>query len=123
MRRYRLSATARADIVDILARSGERFGEPARTRYETLIVSAIRDIAEDPQRPGVNDRPELSAGTRSWHLCLSRDRARPESGTFRRSRHLIVFRIDEGGIVEIARILHDAMELERHRPMERDWDE
>lgn len=123
MRRYRLSAMARADIIDILVQTEERFGEVARVRYETLIVTAIRDIADNPERPGAPDRPELGAGARSWHLRLSRDRARGESGNVRRPRHLIVFRIGEAGIVEIARVLHDAIELERRRPTGRDWDE
>lgn len=121
MRRYRLSAAAQADIVDILARTEERFGKFARARYETLIVTAIRDIAEDPERPGAPLRPELGVGARSWHFRLSRDRARRQSGPVRRPRHLIVFRIGKGGIVEIGRVLHDAMELERHRPTGRDW--
>lgn len=96
--------------------------EAARVRYETLIVAAIRDIAEDPDRPGSPVRPELGVGARSWHFRLSRSRAREESGPVRRPRHLIVFRIGDGGIIGIGRVLHDAMELERHRPMARDWD-
>ena len=122
MRRYRLSAAAQADIVDILARTEERFGRVARIRYETLIVTAIRDIAEDPERPGAPVRPELGIGARSWHFRLSRDRASGRSGPVRRPRHLIVFRIGKGGIIEIGRVLHDAMELERHRPASGDWD-
>jgi toxin ParE1/3/4 len=122
VRRYRLSAAALADIVDILARTEERYGEAARIRYEALIVAAIRDLAENPERPGASIRPELGVGARSWHFRLSRDRARGQSGPVRRPRHLIVFRIGDGGIVEIGRVLHDAMELERHRPRGRHWD-
>ena len=121
MRRYRLSAAAQADIVDILARTEERFGKAARLRYETLIVTAIRDIAEDPERPGASVRPELGDGAKSWHFRLSRDRARGKSAPVRRPRHLIVFRIGNGGTIEIGRVLHDAMELERHRPTDLDW--
>mgnify|MGYP001103307494 CR=1 FL=1 len=121
MARYRLSAAAQADIVDILARTQERFGVAARHRYEALIVEAIRDIAENPSRPGAPERPELGMGTRTWHLRLSRERARTDTGTVQRPRHLIVFRTDASGIVEIGRILHDAMELERHRPTDLDW--
>ena len=96
MRRYRLSAAAQADIVDILARTEERFGRVARIRYQTLIVTAIRDIAEDPDRPGAPVRPELGIGARSWHFRVSRDRASGRSGPVRRPRHLIVFRIGKG---------------------------
>lgn len=121
MARYRLSAAAQADIVDILARTWERFGDSARHRYEALLVAAIRDIAENPSRPGAPERPELGAGARSWHLRHSRERARTATGTVRRPRHFIIFRIDASGTVEIGRILYDAMDLERHRPTESDW--
>jgi toxin ParE1/3/4 len=31
-----------------------------------------------------------------------------------RPHHLILYRIADGSIVEVGRVLHDAMELERH---------
>ena len=64
MQRYRLSAAAQADIVDILALTEERFGKAARVCYEMLIIAALRDIAEDPERPGAPVRPELGVGAR-----------------------------------------------------------
>lgn len=121
MASYRLSESAKDDIIDILAWTQERFGEAARLRYEALIVAAIRDIAEDPSRPGSAERPELGAGARSWHLRYSRESVRTGAGVVRQPRHFIIFRIDTSGSVEIARILHDAMELQRHRPTVRDW--
>ncbi|HTU52630.1 MAG TPA: hypothetical protein VMF62_01540 [Acetobacteraceae bacterium] len=60
-------------------------------------------------RLGSAARPEFGCGVRSYHLWHSRmhsDVARP--------RHLILYRIAEGSIVEVGRVLHDAMELERH---------
>jgi len=121
MASYRLSDTAKADIIDILAWTQERFGEAARLRYETLIVAAIRDIAENPSRPGSSGRPELGAGARSWHLRHSRDSVGTSVGVVRQPRHFIIFRIGPTGRPEIARILHDAMELQLRRPALRDW--
>ncbi|GLS99742.1 plasmid stabilization protein ParE [Sphingobium jiangsuense] len=118
---YRLSAAAQADIIEILTRTQERFGEAARLRYEALIVAAIRDIAENPSRPGAPERPELGVDARTWHLRHSREKARTGTGTVRRPRHFIVFRTHASGMVEIGRILHDAMELERHRLTTHDW--
>jgi toxin ParE1/3/4 len=63
MLRYRLSAAARADVVEILAWSQEQFGESARLRYEALLVTALRDIAEQPERAGSIARPELGSGS------------------------------------------------------------
>ena len=121
MPRIRLSAAAQADIVDILAWTQARFGEAARRRYEALIVAALGDLADEPRRPGVLERPELGAGARTWHLRGSRERARDASGIVRRPRHFVVFREGTERTVEVGRVLHDAMDLERHRPSE-DWD-
>lgn len=118
MLRYRLSAAAQADIVAILAWTDEQFGEAARLRYQALIVAALRDIADEPDRPGSIARPELGAGVRSWHLRLSRERAAP--GPVRRPRHFFVYRA-EPGLVVIGRVLHDAMELARHLDAGADW--
>jgi len=110
---YRLSATAQADIIDILAWTHEHFGGAARQRYETLIVTALRDIADQPNRPGSLERPELGDNVRSWHLGLSRERARTNTGIVRQPRHFLIYR-PEGECVVVGRVLHDAMELTRH---------
>lgn len=120
MRRYRLSATAQEDIVEILAWTYEQYGDVARKRYEALIVAALSDIASQPFRPGSIDRPELGAGVRSWHLRLSRKRASLAAGTVHRPRHFLVYR-QEGDVTVIGRILHDAMEIARHLEQEALW--
>jgi toxin ParE1/3/4 len=113
MRRYRLSAAAQADVVEILAWSEEQFGEGARLRYEALLVAALRDVAQQPDRTGSIARPELGAGVRSGHLRLSRDRARGVLGAVRRPRHFLIYRA-EPDLLVVGRVLHDAMELARH---------
>lgn len=113
MARYRLSAAAQADIVSILTWTHEHFGEAARLRYETLIATALREIAHHPTRPGSLERHELGGNVRSWHLGLSRNRARTGSGVVRRPRHFLIYRLD-GEMVVVGRLLHDAMELTRH---------
>jgi toxin ParE1/3/4 len=47
MLRYRLSDAVQADVIDILARTHEPFGEAARLRYESLIVAAWRRSQTD----------------------------------------------------------------------------
>ncbi|MPZ47445.1 MAG: type II toxin-antitoxin system RelE/ParE family toxin [Betaproteobacteria bacterium] len=113
MARYRLSAAAHADLVAILAWTHERFGEAARKRYEALVVTALRDISDQPHRAGSIERPELGKGVRSWHLRLSRERARATTGIVRRPRHFLIYRIEDD-LVVIGRVLHDAMELAKH---------
>lgn len=112
---YRLSAAATEDIVQILAYTEENFGEIARIRYERLLIAALGDIAADPERIGSVARAELGAKVRSYHLRYSRDRARTEHGIVQRPRHVILYRTTPE-IIGIGRVLHDAMELERHLP-------
>ena len=121
MFRYRLSEAAQGDIVDILAWTHERFGEPARLRYQSLIVAALRDVACAPERPGSLARPELGARVRSWHLRLSREHVKPGVGIVRRPRHFFVYRL-EPGLVVVGRVLHDAMELARHLDPDAAWE-
>ncbi len=113
MYRYRLSHSAQADVIDILAWTNDHFGEAARRRYENLIVAALRDVATQPERPGSIARPELGAGVRSWHLRLSRHHAGAAAELVRRPRHFLVYRF-ELNLLVVGGVLHDAMELARH---------
>lgn len=113
---FRISAAAQADIIEILAQTYERFGELARLRYEYLLLTALRDLAAEPDRTGSISRPELGDDVRSYHLRHSRDRARHESGIVRRPRHLLLFRLARPDLIGIGRVLYDAMEIERHLP-------
>ena len=121
MLRYRLSDAAQIDVVTILARTHEQFGEAARLRYERLIVAALRDVATQPERPGSSARPELGVGARLWHLRPSRDHVGSAAEAVRRPRHFPVYRI-EPALLVFGRILHDAMELARHLNPETSWE-
>src|SRR5215470_10077081 len=96
---YRLSVAARADILDILARTDLNFGSVARRRYELLIITALRDIAFDPMRPGTIARPEIATSVRTYHLRHSRSRMPTSEGVVRRPRHLLLFRAVEGAVI------------------------
>jgi len=76
----------------------------------------MRDVAAAPRRIGSIERPELGEGVLSYHLRYSRDRARHESGIVRQPRNLLLYKTLQPELVGIGRILHDAMELERHLP-------
>ncbi|WP_428310749.1 type II toxin-antitoxin system RelE/ParE family toxin [Hydrocarboniphaga sp.] len=111
MQPYRLSAAARADIVDILAWSLEQFGESASRRYEALLVAALQDVATEPAGAGSRKRPELGKGVRAWHLLSSRDHVTMDQ--VRQPRHFLIYRV-EPGLIVIGRVLHETMDLARH---------
>lgn len=111
MANYRLSHAAQADIISILGWSDEQFGEEARKRYESLIAAAIRGAASTTDDAGHTPRPELGDGVFTWHL--SQSRAQPPGRKVHRPRHFLVCRQD-GDVLVIGRILHDAMDLKQH---------
>jgi len=113
---YRLSAAAEEDIIQLLAYTQDRFGEIARRRYEALLVAGLKDIASDPERPGSVARPELGLAVRSYHLRHSRGRARTQDGLVRQPRHFLLYRAARPDLIGVGRVLHDAMEIERHLP-------
>ena len=121
--RLRLSVAAQDDIADLLAWTARRFGARARARYAALLAAALADLAADPARPASAPRPELGAGVRSYHLRHSRKRGRTEDAPVGRPRHVVLYRTDPAGTVEVGRILYDAMELERHLPFVRPDDD
>ncbi len=116
---YRLTHAAQADIVSILAWSDEQFGEQARKRYETLIAAAIRGAASQAGDLGQISRPELGDGVFSWHLSQSSSHA--PGIRVRRPRHFLVCR-QEGDVLIIGRILHDAMDPQRHVDTGQPWE-
>ena len=111
--RLRLSGAARHDIEDLLAWSEEHIGQAARQRYEALLACALQDVAQDTSRPGIQARPELGAAVFSYHLACSRQRV---AAKVMRPRHLLICRHTASGVVDILRVLHDAMEISRHLP-------
>jgi toxin ParE1/3/4 len=109
---------ARADIARILAWTAEKFGPKSLRRYAILIATAIEQIAENPTLAGSCFRPEIADHCRTYHLYFSRKSAGRAGERIRRPSHFLLYRVTASGIVEIARVLHDSMELEAHLPEE-----
>ena len=108
----RISYHARTDIVDILRYTEVKFGAAARVRYQDLLQAAFRTIASEPGRVGSAARDELSPGLRSLHLFFCR--LEVTSQRVVRRRHIVFYRAAAGEVIEIVRILHDAMEVSSH---------
>ncbi|HFH3460290.1 type II toxin-antitoxin system RelE/ParE family toxin [Pseudomonas aeruginosa] len=84
----------------------------ARRRYQALIGAALEAVATDPQQVGSISREELGAGLRSIHLVYCR--SMPNVGKVVRPRHFVFYRVATDQVLEVVRVLHDSMELERH---------
>ena len=73
-------------------------------------------MAEPPEGVGSHDRPEITDTARTYHLRHSRDPVNKSIERVQHLRHFLLFRISGDGMVEIGRVLHDAMDLERNLP-------
>ncbi len=113
--RIRYTDLARQDIRDITVWSRKHFGEAATGRYETLLKQGTKDLSNDPQRPGAQQRAAISPGVWTYHLRFSRDRAPTASGVVKHPRHMVVYRFSNG-VINVLRILHDSRDLSRHVP-------
>ena len=113
--RARLAPAAIRDVREIRRWSENKFGKPAAKRYEALLLQALRDIEAEPERPGSKERPDVMiAGARTYHLAFSRGRVGGEK--VHAPRHVVLYRHRTDGVLEVARILHDARDLARHLP-------
>jgi toxin ParE1/3/4 len=107
--RVRLSAAAEADLREILRWTTERFGGTQAASYAETLTDALAALAAGPEAIGVRMRDEIAKGLRSLHVERNKHRG----------RHFILFRAiadEDHEIIEVLRVLHDAMDLSRHLP-------
>jgi toxin ParE1/3/4 len=102
----RLAAPAEADLISIVGYTVQSFGASQAEVYRDLILASVRQLEAGPDIPGARPRPEL--GLQLHSLQVSRGR--------NRGRHILLYRPAGGQLIEILRILHQSMDLERHVP-------
>ena len=107
-----LSGAAQHDISQILEWTQEAFGDTGRSRYENLISTALIDLRADPAPAGVRLRDDIGKNIYTYHLASSRKRS-TTSKHVAKPRHLVLFRIKRS-VIEVARLLHDAMDFAQH---------
>jgi toxin ParE1/3/4 len=110
----RLSGPAQADLDRILQHSFDACGEKARDRLEELLRAGLQLIADDPWRG--RRRDDIRADFLTFHLSLARRTARKRGATVTHPRHLFVYHVLSDDVVEVLRVLHDAMDLPQHLP-------
>lgn len=100
----RLTQSAEADIAAILAWTREHFGTRQADIYARTLAMTLADLTQGPDVPGAKTRDDLAPGIRLL----------PVARRGRRGRHLVVFRIGGKHRIDVLRILHDSMDIERH---------
>jgi toxin ParE1/3/4 len=107
--RVRLTAQAEADVAEILEWTAQQFGPVQAHRYAETLTSAIEALNEGPDVRGAKPRDEIAPGLLTLHVARKG----------RRGRHFLLFHVrDEAGrsVIDVLRVLHDAMDLARHAP-------
>ena len=113
MRKLSITDPARSDLIDIRRFTLNQYGRTTADAYGTLLKQAMRDIREDPFRPGSKERPEIGENIRSYRTALSRDRA---ASGIKSPRHFILYFLPNEDVVAVSRVLHDSRDLARHIP-------
>jgi toxin ParE1/3/4 len=113
-----IAPKARSDIASILAWTEENLGPQTSKRYGKLIATANEQVAANPAIAGASQRSEIVDDYRTYHLFFSRKAAGRAGDRIRHPRHFLLYRVTDANVVEIARVLHDSMELPAHLPEE-----
>lgn len=100
----RLSAAAERDFQSILTWTAEQFGAVQARSYADILTAAILALNGGPDILGARPRDEIAPGLRVLHAARHG----------RRARHLLLYRAGPDAVIEVLRILHDAMDIERH---------
>lgn len=108
--RIRLGGLAELDFANILKWTTENFGAQQARIYRDTLLRAIAELANGPHVAGSKARDKIMSGLRTLHVARQG----------RRGRHFLVYRVAEGRIIEVGRILHDQMDLRRHLPVASD---
>jgi toxin ParE1/3/4 len=108
--KFRLTREADRDISQILTETYRLFGRNQLLKYSEIIQRGISKIVENPNRASTQDRSELRAGVRSFHLQLA-------AGKSRGAAHILYYCVetDRTGTAEliIIRVLAEQMEPKR----------
>jgi len=105
----RLTAQARSDIRDILNWTAANFGPEQERVSARTVADALFDLGQGPRLVGARARDDIGKGLMTLHVARNK----------RAGRHFILFRAErrEGHpVIEVLRLLHDAMDLAQHIP-------
>ncbi len=99
--RIRLTEAAQRDFSDIIDWTADRFGQHQARRYGDAINVAIGNLVHGPHAAGSCVEDDLPAGLRVLPIARRGVRA----------RHVLIFRTTGDSLIEIIRILHQAMDM------------
>lgn len=105
----RLSAAAEADYRQIIGWTLDRFGAAQARTYADTLSSTLLDLSAGPMLVGVRAREDIGPRISTLHVARHG----------RKGRHFVLFREgmhDGHPVIDVLRLLHDSMDLQRHLP-------
>ena len=108
--KIQLTAAAEANFEEVLRWTATQFGEAQARIYAGTVSAALNELAAGPTAAGAKKRDDILQGIFTFHVARKG----------RKSRHLVMFRVGHTAdyeVIEVLRLLHDAMELQRHLPV------
>jgi len=105
----RLTAAAEADFEEILRWTVDQFGDVQARIYAETVSAALNDLTAGPTVVGARKRGDILKGIFTLHVARKG----------RKGRHFVLFRVGrvpDSDVIEVLRLLHDAMDLPRHLP-------
>jgi toxin ParE1/3/4 len=105
----RLTAAAEADFEEILRWTVDQFGKAQARIYAETISAALNDLAAGSTIVGARKRDDILKGIFTLHVARKN----------RKGRHIVMFRVGrtpDHEVIEVLRLHHDAMDLQRHLP-------
>jgi toxin ParE1/3/4 len=107
--RIRLAAKAQDDYQEILQWTVDQFGVEQARAYADILTIALEDLCSGPEIVGVKERGEIGPNLYTLHVARKG----------RKGRHFVMFQVGPGAgenVIDVLRILHDSMDLQRHLP-------
>ena len=95
MSNYRLSPLAEEDLIKIISKTIESWGSAQAKVYAQTIDSALLKLAQYPDFG--RERSDVYNGARSFPV----------------EKHIVFYQVSDNGI-DVARILHQRMDLSKH---------
>ena len=105
----RLTAAAEAEFEEILHWTVDQFGEAQARSYAETVSATLNELAAGPAVVGAKRRDDILKGIFTLHIARKG----------RKGRHFVMFRVGRApghNVIEVLRLLHDAMDLQRHLP-------
>ncbi len=107
----RLATAAENDLRQILVWTSANFGEAQARTYAVTLSITLETLIDGPTILGVKKRPDIGRGISTIHVARHG----------RKGRHFVMFRVTrdhDQDVIDILRIHHDTMDLQRQLPQE-----